>query len=630
MLGRRFHRSFASISWLSCISWMSCACAFAFMAACSTPTGTDGGTASGAKCVTANDCTGGMACVGGICTANECDANKKCPTGKTCVSGACKAIASDASGDGDNGDATVGSDEISSDVSPGEDAIGTDAVINTDTSTGPDNTCHTCKTDDECSTDGSFQCVTMLTGNFCAKKCSAASECATGFSCEKADSKAANSNCLPPGYTCSGCLLSGCGTGESCIAKTGKCAKVKGQCDECAVQTDCADGFKCVKLGATKVCAPTCDNGASCPENSGCQKTIVGNVCSFNAATCCYGPNCTPASACASCVDKCFGGACVECLKDTDCKNGKCDANNHTCITSGPCAAPTPIKLTGGKCVECTNDTHCAGSAVGPKCDISTNTCAASSATNECKVCADPLPNCVEISGSWSCVECSTDADCAAKKAGTCSGTTYSCSGTVATGSGPKTGNCKADSDCVNVGTTNFTLACDTSSGLCYDTAGKCDNLVAFCNAAQGSNCVQPSSVGGLPGLPGGGGGTTNPGEGVCSCATGGGTSGGSTMSPICTALMPMIPTLKNCDCATAPTDAACNGPMGPCCSGGSSGGGGGLPTGLFDCLQSSPDPACFGALKCGCSLFSSLGGASGGSKAPKNCSDGSGSPFGP
>ena len=594
--------------------WLSCGL-LALLAACGTST-TTGGT-GGQSCKAASDCPTGQVCSGGFCAAKQCDASNPCTGGKTCVGGACVSLGgSDASGsDGLTLDA-AGKDSTTSGGSDTTTQVEDTQTGGTDATGNPfGNNCQTCTADSDCG-DPAYQCVTLLNGNFCAKKCTTAGECPTAFTCDKADSKAANSNCLPPSYQCDGCLTTPCGAGESCVPSTGKCAVVKAQCDECVAQTDCAPGLKCVKLGASKVCAPTCDNNGPCPENSACQKTTVGTICAFSAATCCYGPNCTPASGCASCPSKCFAGGCVECVADGDCAGGKCDLNNHTCITSGPCTAPTPIKLASGQCVECTNDTHCASSKVGPKCDLSNNTCAASSATNECKACVDPYPGCVQINGTWSCVECSTDADCAAKDAGTCNATTYSCSGTTQTGTGPKSGTCKQDSDCQNVGTTTFTLACDTGTGLCYDTAGKCDNLVAFCNAAKGSSCVQPSSVGGLPGLPGGTG--ANPGEGVCSC---GASSGGSTSTnPLCAILAP------TCDCAKDPNSAACtSSPFGACCGSSTGGGGTGLPFDL-SCLTPSPNaPDCFGGLSCTCDLLSSLGGASGGSTAPKNCGTGNG-----
>ena len=569
--------------------------AFVALAGCGSTTNTSGG-ATGATCAIANDCPTGQTCTNGVCVAKT-------------IGGGFDA------GPTDGAVADAGSDTGSG--GPDGTTPGTDAVTPADVASGPNLACQACKVDADCA-DPAYQCITLLNGTFCAKKCGTASECPTSFKCDKADTKAANNNCLPPNYSCDGCLVKACDPGQSCVAATGQCAVVKQQCDTCSAQLDCADGLTCVQLGSAKVCAPTCENGAACPDNSTCQKTVVGNVCSFEAATCCYGASCTVASACSSCAGKCFGGACVGCLTDAQCPGGTCDANSHTCATTGACQAPTPIKMVDGTCVECTSDSNCGASTVGPKCDLSTHKCAASSATNQCSACVAPYPGCVQINGTWSCVECTTDADCAAKNAGKCNSTTYTCAGTVSGGTGPTSGTCKADTDCQNAGTTTFVLACDTSSGLCYDTTGQCDNISAFCNSAKGSSCVQASSVGGLPGLPGGTG--ANPGVGVCSCASGS-SSGGGTKSPLCA----LDPSTAACDC-TNPSDPSCTSALfGACCGGGGTGTGTGLPIDM-SCLTPSPNaPDCFGGLSCTCNLLSSITGGGSGTPAPHNCGSGSG-----
>ncbi len=544
-------------------------------------------------------------------SGQSCKLSSDCPNGQTCSGGFCatKTTTDTFVGGFDVSDTGGGTDL---DTSPG----GTDTTTTPDdVSAGKGAACQACKVDADCG-DSAYQCITLLNGTFCAKKCGSVNECPTAFKCDKADTKAANSNCLPPNYSCDGCLVTPCDAGQSCVASTGKCAVVKQQCDTCNAQLDCADGLKCIQLGSAKVCAPTCDNGGTCPDKSTCQKTVVGNVCAFQASTCCYGSSCTVADACSTCADKCFGGACVGCLTDAQCTGGKCDANSHTCITSGACSAPTPIKLADGSCVECTNDTHCASSTVGQTCDLASHKCAKSAGSGQCAACVAPYPGCVQINGVWSCVECTTDADCAAKSAGTCKSGTYSCTGSTG-GTGPASGTCKLDSDCQNAGTTTFTLACDTSTGLCYDTAGKCDGVVAFCNSKKGSSCVQASSVGGLPGLPGGTG--ANPGEGVCSCAAAG-SSGGGTKSALCG----LDPSTAACDCSN-PSDPSCTSALfGACCSGGT-GGTGGLPFDLSCLTPAANAPDCFGGLSCTCDLMSSITGGGSGGAVPHNCGTGSG-----
>jgi hypothetical protein len=68
---------------------------------------------------------------------------------------------------------------------------------------------------------------------------------------------------------------------------------------------------------------------------------------------------------------------------------------------------------------------------------------------------------------------------------------------------------CASDAECGSA--EGFDLRCDTTSGCCYDLAGKCDNVAAFC--APGSICTGMVELigldlGGLGGMiPGGGGG---------------------------------------------------------------------------------------------------------------------------
>jgi hypothetical protein len=349
----------------------------------------------------------------------------------------------------------------------------------------------------------------------------------------------------------------------------------------------------------------------------------------------------------------------LQCTKNADCPGGSCNLTTYTCVNGSTCPPPgapqKKIKKSAtGECVECTNDTHCAGSSGGPKCNIQTNTCEKSSASNECAVCGGDYPGCIDINGTWTCVECTTDDDCAKKSKGTCSSKTYTCSGSGGGGIiGPKTGTCKSDADCPADPNGTFDLACDAASGLCYDKAGKCDNVVAFCNAAAGSVCELSGDLlgggglpgglpGGVPGLPGGGQ-TPAPSVGSCSCGTGGGSSGGGagsgyTYNPICDQLKAFVPNLAKCDCAKDPNSPDCGisipiplpipGIPTNCCtapsgggsggSGGGSGGGTGLP---LDCLLGgvggsggTSDPMCFGGIKCSTNILKCFSGQKGSS----------------
>ncbi|MSP93139.1 MAG: hypothetical protein EXR79_15285 [Myxococcales bacterium] len=604
-------------------------------------------TATAPKCEAQSDCANGFSCdtAKKICVKLECDDLKgpKCPSGKTCKAGTCvNAFGTDGAATTDAGDASATGDGAAPDPDASAPADGsiTDATAPVGDTANPaagDKSCNVCKEDVDCG--AAFGCVTLLNPGtkFCARKCSESSQCLGGFSCEdlSTDPKKPAKHCILPTWQCDGCAVDGCTGGDVCNYKATppKCIKagIGKECGECKLDSECDVGFRCVKIGSAKACAPEC-NSKACPAKSTCTSFagVSGKVCAFQAAACCYGAQCTVG--CATCgAEKCVGGKCVECLADADCKGGKCSVAEKSCISSGACADDKPIKLATGVCVECTNDSHCAGSKVGPKCNLATNACEQKSASNECAVCKDPYPACVEQNGQWSCVECKTDDNCKTKNAGTCSAKTYTCSGTIGTGTGPDKGTCKGDGDCKNAGTTNFDLACDVATGLCYDTKGKCDNVVAFCNAKAGSSCKIAEGgglPGGIPGMPGGGGGAPGgaPGVGSCSCPGSSGGGGGATMKPECELVKAFDPKLKTCDCAKDPANPDCkNILLGDCCAGAGGGGGGGGGAGNpMACLsksQGSASPACFGGIKCS-ELFNCILGQPGGT-----CGDG-GLPF--
>ncbi len=587
------------------------------------------GTVLGA-CASQDDCSesGGYCNVSSKQCVEQCNDAKgiSCGSGKVCSNKQCVAAfggdagTTDVNGGSDAGPTDTSTTDTSTNDTLTDSTVGKDTAV-ADTSVQPssDNSCHVCKTAGDCG-DG-FDCVPLLSGSFCSKKCAAVQDCAAGYSCEKATS-ATQKYCVLPTYDCKGCAVDGCPSTQQCNYKVNPpaCQDAKGQCSTCVQDKECGNGLRCVKFGASKICAPDCSSGQTCPGNSTCVPFVTAGTkaCAFNATTCCYGSSCT--SACANCPDKCIAGQCVACTKDADCAGGTCNVTTYTCVTNAACpppGAPTKkIKKTAtGECVECLNDTHCVGNPTGSKCNLQSNLCEAGSSTNECSVCGGDYPGCVQLNGTWTCVECSTDADCAAKSKGTCSSATYSCSGTTGGGVGPKSGTCKTDADCPADPNGTFDMACDAGSGLCYDKAGKCDGVTAFCNAAAGSDCDMTGGLGGLGGLPTpGGGGTPAPTVGSCTCGTGGSTGGtptqkivNSTCQQVLASPLGALTKLGNCDCtqnATNPdcsiTDIMTQQPI-DCCSSGSSGGG------PMDCLGGlmgggggTPSPSCFGGLACG------------------------------
>jgi len=134
-----------------------------------------------------------------------------------------------------------------------------------------------------------------------------------------------------------------------------------------------------------------------------------------------------------------------------------------------------------------------------------------------CAQCSDPYPACADVGGEIYCVQCTTDEHCGV--GGICNTATYSCEGGTVT----PTDACESDADC-DPGLTGFNLACETSTGYCYDKDGGCDGITAHCKG--GGECMDLMSLlmggggglppGGIPGFPGGGAGSTLP--GFCEC----------------------------------------------------------------------------------------------------------------
>ncbi|MBM4343572.1 MAG: hypothetical protein FJ100_09365 [Deltaproteobacteria bacterium] len=616
----------------------------AFFAACSdSPSGGPGGGggATATTCATQGDCENGFTCdtVKKVCVSNMgggglADATGGGEAGATGDGGADATSGGDSAPTGDTADASgSGGDTAIKDTTPAP-----DAKVNP----GNDLSCKPCTPNgSECT--GDFACVNLLSGPFCAKKCSSVADCTPGYICDKA-SAGEQKYCVLNSYDCKGCAVSGCPEGEKCNFKTSPpaCLASKKVCEACQQDKDCDNGLRCVKFGDAKVCTPDCSAGQACPENSTCVAYVTDatKACAYAAAKCCYGTSCT--SGCTNCKGKCIAGQCQECSKNADCpNNGTCNLNSYTCVTNATCppADKPNLKIKNkvtNECVECTNDTHCTGSAAGPKCNLKTNVCEKSSASNECSVCGGDYPGCIELNGTWTCVECTTDDDCAKKNKGTCLAKSYTCQGSTGgsggTGAGPKTGTCKADSDCKNDPNNTFKLSCDAATGLCYDVDGKCDNIVAFCNAAKGSNCELASDLfgggglpGGLPGLPGGGGGPPAANAMKCTCGTGGASGGGNgwQWDATCDLFKTLSPNLANCDCSKDPQSKDCA-PAIPiplpglpttCCK--QSGGGSGTPSDTMTCIltgmQPKPDPMCFGGIACS-SLAGCLTGKPGGS----------------
>ena len=171
---------------------------------------------------------------------------------------------------------------------------------------------------------------------------------------------------------------------------------------------------------------------------------------------------------------------------DTDTQSGEiaADALDTTDATPSGCPSSLPFPVEGGGCAECLKHDDC---GTGLWCEVLGHSCMKK--PGECALCVDPYPECIVLGGVPSCVACTNDSTCASKDLGTCSKQTFLCSkaATAIDGNAP---GCQTNADCVNIGGTAFDLACDaTATQLCYDKSGKCDNIIAFCNAKNGCEC---------------------------------------------------------------------------------------------------------------------------------------------
>jgi len=302
-------------------------------------------------------------------------------------------------------------------------------------------------------------------------------------------------------------VLSGCPTQETCNTINGQCYSPQETCGTCQYDWECGDGAACIKTNdGPKVCMARCGDGVACADGATCtaDSDTTIEVCSGTcdeASLPCNG-------ACVSPTPFCKTETCVQCLDNTHCADDQtCDTNGF--CAGGGCASDTPY-FWDNQCVQCLEDSHCADGLI---CNQQTHACGGED--DVCAACEDPYPACAQVGGDFYCVQCTLDEHCGV--GGTCNAATYSCEGGTVT----PTEACTSDSDC-DPGLTGFDLACDTSTGYCYDKNGGCDGVTAFCKG--GKECMDLMSAlmggagglpGGLPGMPGGGGMTM---PGMCAC----------------------------------------------------------------------------------------------------------------
>ncbi|MFH1529552.1 MAG: hypothetical protein ABIK09_02335 [Pseudomonadota bacterium] len=477
-----------------------------------------GSSSSTAGCEGNTDCGKGLVCDGGSCKAVACENIQEClvygedafcanegvnaadPETKYCSPLMCKSDA-----DCDDGyvcdefkqcvpGGGVGDDVLTPDGG-GDDL--TEPPPDTITPTG-DGGCKACGSDTDC--DAGTHCHPLGGGTFCFGDCEGTDDCGTGWMCYQLGND--GKQCVPMKFQCEPeCLSSGCPEGQVCNQDTGACAAPVGECGSCQKDWECADGYRCYMTG--HYCAPVCPDGA-CPTNGTCEQvnSIPMHLCVSQSVTCCYGDACG-GEQCSPPTPFPKDGACVECLQDSHCGADTCGPDN-TCQSANCPDAAKPYEA-NGQCVECLTSAHCDPGQVCNAAKVCENT----EQPEECSYCQNPYPACTQINGVWSCVQCTDDSYCTGTQ--TCNTTIFACAGEG--GSDQNCNGCSSAGDCVSLSGL-FTLDCDIPSGCCYDTAGGCDGVEAFC---PGGECVSLLDL-----LGGGGGGLPIPMEGlgmaVCSC----------------------------------------------------------------------------------------------------------------
>ncbi|TNF24024.1 MAG: hypothetical protein EP329_26010 [Deltaproteobacteria bacterium] len=459
-------------------------------------------------CTSSGDCLNGdQACVtvaqAQVCAAVECGCAScdACPIGETCNNGVCgvattvgcsgpQDCAANEVCDNETCRACVGAECPTTDCTTdgcdsGYHCDETSKLCVADSTGGV--ACDTCASADDCGTG--WKCAPLISGNACLPPCTSNDECATGWLCQAG-------NCTPSNFNCDTCMGSGCEAGNACNPNSGACVAATAQCESCGNDWECGAGSACYQ----GTCVPRCDDGV-CASGGSC----VANQNQIQVCESACSNTCSPA--CSGATPHCVDGGCVQCRDENDCSPDQ-TCNAGTCSGgSSNCVAPTPYVL-GDSCVECVSNDHCNGLF----CNSQTHKCE----SDVCASCVDPYPACTQIGTDFYCVQCDSDDDCGL--GGTCNQSTFACEGGTVTNTDP----CENDADCDDGGVSGYQLACDTSTGYCYDLGGSCDGVTAYCPGTLPSTGAPPNCIsildafggGGAGGLPGGG--ATIP--GFCGC----------------------------------------------------------------------------------------------------------------
>lgn len=170
-----------------------------------------------------------------------------------------------------------------------------------------------------------------------------------------------------------------CSTSLDCAAPTPICDQLPGECVECLLEADCANGERC----RDRVCEETrsCMNSLDCaglgdrtichPTSKTCEECAIAADCTGDAD--CVASQCVAYTPCANSLDcaslgwVCDTGAgrCVECKTTLDC-SGSATCVDNVCETLVPCTSDNQCTQLGklcdlglGYCVQCLGDSEC-------------------------------------------------------------------------------------------------------------------------------------------------------------------------------------------------------------------------------------------------------------------------------
>lgn len=222
-------------------------------------------------------------------------------------------------------------------------------------------------------------------------------------------------------YDCAGMPGTSDNTDLHCLA----CSSSNGACDtpapRCLVA---ATGNRCVPCvsdgdcsGTTPHCSPTSHTCVVCATagNSQCGGAgmccdVATNTCTSDTADTFCGASCQDCTATPT-TPTCSAGACV-------CTATSCPAGSL--CTGGSCVPCTSNLTCGPTCAMCATGEYCGAAAGSVSCQPCTVAVACGPSYSRCT--GSSAPYCVDVSGTYQCVECTTPSQCTASPTLACNG----------------------------------------------------------------------------------------------------------------------------------------------------------------------------------------------------------------